>query len=88
MKKKYQSPRICSEKSFETSALGCGKYSDPVPGSWHFTTAYETYTGHFGPGMGASESVSGSTGIGFGPGGTSNSYAYAGMCGNWVTFTS
>ncbi len=88
MKKKYCRPRICSEKSFETSALSCGKYTSPPPGSWHFSTAYETYTGHFGAGFGASESISGSAGIGFGPGGTSGSYVYSGMCGNWITYSS
>jgi len=35
--------------------------------------------------MGASESVSGSVGVGFGPGGTSQSYGYSGLC-NWVGF--
>ncbi len=51
-------------------------------------SAYDTFSGHFGPGFGGSESISGSAGIGFGPGGTSSSYYYDGLCGNWITFTS
>ena len=86
MKLRYASPRIFSEKSFETNALACGKYSVPQPGSWHTGSAYDTFTGHFGPGFGASESASGSAGIGFGPGGTSGSYVYNGLCGNWITY--
>jgi len=35
--------------------------------------------------MGTSESVSGSAGVGFGPGGTSQSYGYSGLC-NWVGY--
>ncbi len=83
----YSKPRIATEKTFETSALACGKTTDPPPGSWHTGSAYDTFTGHLGPGM-ASESASGSAGIGFGPGGTSGSYVYSGMCGNWVTYSS
>ena len=88
MKKRYLRPGILSEKSFETGALSCGKYTDPPSGLWHFGAPYDTFTGHFGPGFGASESISGSGGIGFGPGGTSSSYVYSGMCGNWITFSS
>ena len=88
MRKKYDPPTILSETTFETSALSCAKQSAATPGSWHFGSAYDTFTGHFGPGRGASESVSGSAGVGFGPGGTSNSYGYAGLCGNWVQMTS
>lgn len=76
MKRDYAAPTIMSEKSFETSALACGKTTDPPAGSYHFTGAYDTWTGHYGPGMGGSESASGSIGIGFGPGGTSLSYWY------------
>ena len=86
--KKYSKPVIVTEKSFETSALACAKTPCPPPGSWHMGSAYDTFTGHFGGGFGGSESVSGSAGIGFGPGGTSQSYVYSGMCGNWVTYSS
>lgn len=88
MRKTYVSPRIVTQKSFETSALSCAKTPDHPPGSWHFSSAYDTFTGHLGGGFGGSESISGTTGIGFGPGGTSQSYSYAGLCGNWVTFSS
>jgi hypothetical protein len=84
----YSKPRIATEKTFETSALACGKTTDPPPGSWHTGSAYDTFTGHMGGGFAGSESVSGSGGIGFGPGGTSGSYVYSGMCGNWVTYSS
>jgi hypothetical protein len=87
MKRDYKKPTVITEMSFETSALACGKTVDPPPGSWHFSSAYDTFTGHFGPQM-ADESSSGSCGVGFGPGGTSQSYGYSGLCGNWSTFTS
>lgn len=87
--KKYSKPTIFTEKSFETSALACGKTATPPAGSHHFSSAYDTFTGHLGPGFGASESVSpGQAGVGMGPGGTTASYGYAGACGNWVTLTS
>jgi hypothetical protein len=87
MKKDYATPRISSEKSFETSALACAKYPDTEPpGSWHMSSAYDTFTGHMGSGFGGSESVSGSAGIGFGPGGTTQSYAFIGMCGTWISY--
>ncbi len=86
--KRYAAPRISSQKSFENSALACGKTTDPPPGSWHMGSIYDTISGHFGPGFGASESASGSAGVGFGPGGTSGSYHYYGMCTNWITFSS
>ncbi len=82
-KRSYRTPRVISEKTFETTALACAKVSDPPPGSWHFGSAYDTFTGHFGEPLGTMESLSGSTGIGFGPGGTSGSYVYSGLC-NWV----
>ncbi len=88
MRKEYAAPWIHTEKSFETSALACGKTSDPPPGSWHFTGAYDTFTGHYGSGMGGSESVSGTIALGWGPGGTSNSYGYSGLCSNWVVYLS
>jgi hypothetical protein len=88
MKKVYKKPTIATEMSFETSALACGKMTDPPAGSWHFSSAYDTFTGHLGGGMGGNETASGSVGVGFGPGGTSGSYGYSGLCGNWVTFTS
>ncbi len=87
MKRTYLKPDIQSELSFETDALACAKNPDPPPGSWHFGSAYDTFTGHRGDGFGGSESVSGSAGIGYGPGGTTQSYAYSGLCANWVTFS-
>ncbi len=85
MKKTYRTPRITSQKSFETNALSCAKTADPPAGSHHFYSAYDTWTGHLGPGFGASASQTGSAGVGFGPGGTSQSYQYSGLCINWVT---
>jgi hypothetical protein len=87
MKSTYGAPRIQSEKSFETSALACGKTVVPPAGSRHFQNWYDTFTGHFGGGLGASESVSGAVGVG-GIGDTSQSYHYAGLCTNWVTYVS
>ena len=87
-KRDYRRPRIESEKSFETTALACAKFGGrpgEPPGSWHFGSAYDTFTGHFGNRFGASESVSGSAGVGFGPGGTSASYYYSGLC-QWVGY--
>ena len=85
MKKNYRSPTILSEESFETSALACGKQPTPPPGSHHFYSAYDTFTGHLGGGMGATASQTGSAGVGFGPGGTSQVYGYSGLCVNWVS---
>jgi len=87
MKREYVRPMIVSEKSFETSALACGKTVVPPPGSWHFQNWYDTFTGHFGAGLGASESASGAVGVG-GIGDTSQSYNYEGLCANWVTYVS
>ncbi len=84
--KKYRKPAVASDKSFETNALACGKTTDPPPGSFHIPGGGAALTGHFGPGFGGSESVSGSAGTGWPPGSTS--YAYSGMCTNWVTFSS
>jgi len=87
--KKYSKPTIFTEKSFETSALACGKTATPPTGSHHMSSAYDTFTGHLGAQMGANSSVSpGQAGVGFGPGGTSQNYGYAGLCGNWVTMAS
>lgn len=88
MRKTYRKPEILSEEGFESSALACGKTASPPPGSRHFGNAYDTFTGHLGTGFGGSSSVSGSAGVGFGPGGTSGSYGYSGLCGTWVTMTS
>ncbi len=81
-KKRYGRPKVLSEKCFETSALSCGKTSDPPPGSRHFGSPFDTFTGHFQVWLGAPASNSGSYGIGFGPGGTSKSYPYSGLCQN------
>jgi hypothetical protein len=83
MKRSYGSPSITSEDGFETSALACAKTAHPPPGSHHFYSAYDTFTGHLGPGFWPNESLTGSGGVGFG--GTSNSYAYAALCVNWIT---
>lgn len=86
MRLPYGKPVIQTEQTFETSALACGKTDASDPGSRHFASAYDTFTGHFGPGR--TESDSGSAGVGFGPGGSSQSYHYAGLCGNWVQMSS
>ncbi len=82
-KRPYLTPSMISETCFETTALACAKMNSAGPGSWHFSSAYDTFTGHFGENMGTQESISGSTGVGFGPGGTTQSYVYTGLC-NWV----
>lgn len=87
-KKPYRAPRIDTEVSFETTALACGKTSDPPPGAFHFGHAYDTFTGHFGNGFGVSESISGTAGIGFTCAATSMSYSYTGLCGNWIVYQS
>jgi len=90
MTRPYRKPGISSEKCFEISALACGKTTNPPPGSFHFNGEPQTFTGHWGPMMGGSESVSGS--IGFGASGNppeaSSSYHYSGLCENWITYTS
>lgn len=89
MGKTYSTPLISSESTLETTALACAKTTDSAPWSWHWSSAYDTFTGHFGGGFGGSESRSGSAGIGWGPGGTSHSTTYVeGMCLNWVTYSS
>ena len=88
MRRDYDTPCIITEKCFETSALACAKTTDPPPGSWHFGHPYDTFTGHFGGGFGGDESLTGSAGIGFGPGGTSGSYVASGQCTNWITYSS
>ena len=62
MKKSYRSPSMFSENSFATSALACGKTTTPPPGSHHFYSAYDTFTGHGEMGMGA-WSVTGQFGV-------------------------
>lgn len=84
-KRPYKMPSMISETCFETTALACAKVSNAPPGSWHFSSAYDTFSGHFGGAMGTQESMSGSTGVGFGPGGTTQSYVYSGLC-NWVGY--
>ncbi len=94
--KKYSAPTILSAASFETSALRCAKVSStysgtypPPAGSHHFTSAYDTFTGHLGPGFGADSSMSpDQRGVGWGPGGTSQSYGYVGLCNTWVLLSS
>jgi hypothetical protein len=68
MRKDYVAPQIRTEKSFETSALACAKTTDPPPGSWHFASAYDTFTGHWGSGLWGSESGSGAVGVVYGGG--------------------
>jgi len=86
-KRAYQPPVIESARSYETSALACGKTNDPPPGSFHFSQ-YLAMTGHFGPGFGPDESVSGTAMTGTSPMMASQSYSYAGLCTNWVTWQS
>ena len=93
MRKRYATPCIVSEQCLKTNVLACAKGPSPPPGSHHFYSAYDTFTGHFGPGIteelhGVGASATGSVGIGFGPGGTSLIYGYSGMCLNWVTMVS
>jgi len=85
----YRTPSIESERSCETSALACGKTSDPPPGSFHWgPPGHNVFTGHFGPGFGGSESESGTIyGTGTPPN-SSHSYSYAGLCSNWVSWHS
>ncbi len=83
MRKCYAPPTISSEDVFEASALACGKTSPPPPGSFHFT-GYDVFTGHLGPGFGASQSQSAT--FSAWPGvPESTSYPYSGLCINWVT---
>ena len=84
--KTYIKPTIISEKSFETSALACGKSATAPAGSHHFTSAYDTFTGHLGPFLGTQESQTGAVGISYGPD-SSLSYGYFGLCSHWVTMT-
>lgn len=84
----YARPTIQSCRSFETTALSCAKTTNTLPASWHLSSAYETYTGHFGNGFWNMESESGSYGIGFGPGGTSMSYGHVALCMSWITYSS
>ncbi len=88
MKKRYRHPGIVTETSFDTSALACGKTPVPPSGSHHFQNAYDTFTGHLGPGMGTASSQSpAQAGIGMGIA-TSTSYGFIGLCINWVTMSS
>ncbi len=86
-KRCYRTPFIESERCYETSALACGKTTDPPPGSFHFGH-YLNMTGHIGPGFGGSESVSGTGMASTAPGLFSQSYQYSGLCLNWVTWQS
>ena len=83
----YRPPSSSSEKCYETSALACGKTSDPPPGSYHFRPQI-FLAGHWGPGMGAYESTSGTFMSGTSPMMESQSYSYAGLCSNWVSWQS
>ena len=85
---RYRKPFIGTEKFFETSALACGKTPNPPAGAHHWSFAYETFTGHLGPGFGTDSSVFGQAGLGFGSAGTSLSYSLEGLCSNWVLLAS
>ena len=87
MKKAYSKPTVISEKSFETSALSCGKNA-ALTGQRHFAYSYDTFTGHLGSGFGGNQSSTGNGGVGFGPSGASQSYGYTGLCSNWVSIAS
>jgi hypothetical protein len=86
MKKWYRAPHLFTEKSFETSALGCAKTAVPPPGSHHLTAAYDTFTGHTGTWLGAyptffTITANASTGVGYaGNACTSASLDYATAC--------
>ncbi len=68
---------------------GCGKTGTPPAGSRHFSSAYDTFTGHLGPALGISESISpGQASVGFGPGGASLSISRSDLCVNWVMLAS
>jgi hypothetical protein len=82
----YGKPVIETTRTFETSALACAKTPDPPPGSYHMPPGGPYVTGHFGPGFGGDESLSGSAGTGWPPGSTS--YPYSGLCLTWVTYSS
>ncbi len=86
-RKMYRSPTIDSHRSYETSALACGKTSSPPPGSFHFAHGLNL-TGHMGPGFGGSESYSGTAIVSTSPGLFSQSYSYSGLCLNWVSWQS
>jgi len=87
--REYAAPQIRTERCYEASALACAKLPGTTnPGSWHTGSAFDTFTGHSGPGFGTSESNSGSAGIGYGPGGTSRSYFYIGLCEYWIMWGS
>ena len=94
MKKWYRRPRIFTEKSFETAALGCAKTAVPPPGSHHMTAAYDTFTGHTGTWLGAYPTfftITANTTTGVGYGGrscTSESYNYATACVGIITLNS
>ena len=93
MKEVYRQPWIVTQKVFDTTALACAKAPDsPPPGSWHFSSAYDTFTGHFGTGWNnvtwGTESQSQATGVGFGPGGSSSSYTISLLCSRWIHFAS
>jgi hypothetical protein len=84
-RKPYAPPSIVSDKNLEIDALGSARTASPDPRSRHFYAAYDTWTGHLGPGFGVSASQVGSAGVGFGPGGTSQVYGYSGLRVNWVS---
>lgn len=86
--REYRKPMVSTEKSFESNALACGKTPVPPNGSKHWAGAYDTITGHLGPGFGTAESATGAGGVGFGPGDESESYFYYGLCTNWITLSS
>ena len=87
---KYNKPSMVSEKSFENSALACGKTTNPPPGSYHFMDGSATFTGHAGPAFGGSESISGGSGHSqlYVPGNSSDSISFSGLCLDWVTYSS
>jgi hypothetical protein len=88
MKRPCRPPRSITERSFDSSALACGKTPVPPSGSHHFQNPYDAFTGHLGQGMGTQSSVSpGQAGVGWGLD-TSQSYGFIGLCTNWVTFIS
>ena len=86
--KKFGKPMILTEKSFESSPLACGKNHRQSFETRHRTSAFDTFQIILNQPASEIDSGEASIEIGFGGGGTPGPYAYFGLCGEWVTFTS
>jgi hypothetical protein len=85
MKRMYKRPSIFSEKTYETYALSCAKIHIPPSGSFHLTSAYDTFVGHTGTWLGGyptffTVTANTTTGIGYGTGCTSQYMDYSTAC--------